>query len=131
MAAIHVQRVADLGSAGVGEIAYVEDEKFFAAGRASQASCLIAPRQFVVSLNDSIAEHEFGPALIEVAKPKLAFALIAALLHPPKSREPFVHPTAVLAETADVDLKFSSVPMFRLARARESEQGRVSKPAWS
>ena len=30
-------------------------------------------------------EHEFGPVLIEVAKPKLAFALIAELLHPAKT----------------------------------------------
>jgi UDP-3-O-[3-hydroxymyristoyl] glucosamine N-acyltransferase len=51
-----------------------------------------------------IKEHEFGPALIEVAKPKLAFALIAALLHPQKLREPFVHDSAVIAETADIDL---------------------------
>lgn len=101
---IHIARVADVGDAGAGEIAYVENEKFFAAAKASQASCLIAPPEFVASLNDSIVEHEFGPALIEVAKPKLAFALLAALLHPPKRREPFVHSSAAIAETADIDL---------------------------
>jgi UDP-3-O-[3-hydroxymyristoyl] glucosamine N-acyltransferase len=42
--------------------------------------------------------------LIEVAKPKLAFALLAAVLHPPKRREPFVHPSAAIAESADIDL---------------------------
>jgi UDP-3-O-[3-hydroxymyristoyl] glucosamine N-acyltransferase len=88
----------------VGEIAYVEGEKFSEAGRASNASCLIVPPEFVASLKTLIIEHEFGPALIEVAKPKLAFALIAELLHPPKRREPFVHPTAVIAEGADIDL---------------------------
>jgi UDP-3-O-[3-hydroxymyristoyl] glucosamine N-acyltransferase len=101
---IHVARVADVGEAGAGEIAYVENEKFFAAAKASRASCLIAPPEFVAFANDSIVEHEFGPALIEVAKPKLAFALIAALLHPAKSREPFVHSSAAIAETADIDL---------------------------
>lgn len=101
---IHVERVADIASAATGQISYVEDEKFFGAGRASNASCLIVPPEFVASLNDLIVEQEFGPALIEVSKPKLAFALVAALLHPQKSREPFVHPSAVIAETADVDL---------------------------
>jgi UDP-3-O-[3-hydroxymyristoyl] glucosamine N-acyltransferase len=101
---IHIDRVADLSTAGAGDISYVEDEKFFAAGQASQASCLIVPKEFVVSLKEMITEHEFGPALIEVAKPKLAFALIAALLHPPKHREPFIHPSAVIADSADIAL---------------------------
>jgi UDP-3-O-[3-hydroxymyristoyl] glucosamine N-acyltransferase len=101
---IHLERVADLGSATDGEIAYVEDVKFFEAGRASNASCLIVSPEFVASLQELITEHEFGPVLIEVAKPKLAFALIAGLLHPQKRREPFVHPSAVIAESADIDL---------------------------
>jgi UDP-3-O-[3-hydroxymyristoyl] glucosamine N-acyltransferase len=101
---LHIAQVANLDSAGVGEIAYVEDEKFFETGRASQASCLIVSPEFVASVRELIIEHEFGPALIEVAKPKLAFALIAELLHPPKRREPFVHPTVVIAESANIDL---------------------------
>ncbi|MDQ2975310.1 MAG: UDP-3-O-(3-hydroxymyristoyl)glucosamine N-acyltransferase [Acidobacteriota bacterium] len=101
---LHIAQVANLDSAAVGEIAYVEDEKFFEAGRASNASCLIVSPEFVASLKELIIEHEFGPALIEVAKPKLAFALVAELLHPQKRREPFVHPTAVIAEGADIDL---------------------------
>jgi UDP-3-O-[3-hydroxymyristoyl] glucosamine N-acyltransferase len=101
---IHIARVADVSDAGAGEIAYVEDEKFFEAARASQAACLIVTEEFVASLKDVIIEHELAPALIEVAKPKLAFTLIAALMHPPKRREPFVHPSAVIAETADIDL---------------------------
>lgn len=101
---MQIERVAEIGTAGVGEIAYVENEKFFAAGRASLASCLIVSSEFVAFLKDEINEPERGPALIEVPKPKLAFALIAALLHPQKRRGPFVHPSAVIAETADVDL---------------------------
>src|ERR1043166_18652 len=101
---IHIERVADLATAGAGDIAYVEDEKFFAAGKASQASCLIATKEFVESLKDLIVEHQFGPALIEVAKPKLAFALIAEQLHPVRRREPSIHPSAAIAESADLDL---------------------------
>jgi UDP-3-O-[3-hydroxymyristoyl] glucosamine N-acyltransferase len=101
---IHIERVADIGAAGAGEIAYVEDEKFFEATRSSRASCLIVSPKFVASIKDLIIEHEFGPTLIEAAKPKLAFALIAELLHPQKHREPLIHDSAVIAETADVDL---------------------------
>jgi len=100
----HIERVADLATAGAGEIAYVEDEKFFAAGKASQAACLIATKDFVESINDLLLEHQFGPALIEVAKPKLAFALIAERLHPIRRREPFIHPSAAIAESADIEL---------------------------
>lgn len=101
---IHVERVADVAAAGAGEIAYVENEKFFDAARASSASCLIVSPEFVASIKEQVVAHEFGPALIEVSKPKLAFALIAAVLHPQKRREPFVHPSAVIAESADIDL---------------------------
>jgi UDP-3-O-[3-hydroxymyristoyl] glucosamine N-acyltransferase len=101
---IHVVRVAELNTALDGEVAYVDDEKFFAAGRVSKASCLLASEQFIESARAEIRDHQFGPALIVVAKPKLAFALVAALLHPQKRREPFIHPLAVIAESADVDL---------------------------
>ncbi|MBC8031747.1 MAG: UDP-3-O-(3-hydroxymyristoyl)glucosamine N-acyltransferase [Pyrinomonadaceae bacterium] len=101
---IHVHSVADLATAGPGDIAYVDGEKLIAAALSSQASCLIVPPEFVESFKQQIVEREFGPALIEVPKPKLAFALIAARLHPQKRREPFVHPSAVIAESADVEL---------------------------
>ena len=97
--ALHVTRVADLETAGDGDIAYVEDEKFFDKARESRATCLIVTREFVSS-----QKNESGSTLIEVAKPKLALALIAEILHPQKRREPFVHDSAVIAETADIDL---------------------------
>lgn len=101
---IHISQVAELGTAGAGDIAYVDGEKFFEAALSSGASCLIVQPQFVSSFKEPIVEREIGPALIEVAKPKLAFALIAKLLHPQKRRDPYIHPTAVIAETADIDL---------------------------
>ena len=120
---VHIQRVADVAAAGTGEIAYVEDEKHFEAGRSSQASCLIAPDKFVESLKDTIIEHEFGPVLIEVAKPKLAFSLIAELLNPAKTREPFVHPLAVIAETADIDLTVYIGPYVSVGDQTRVEAG--------
>jgi UDP-3-O-[3-hydroxymyristoyl] glucosamine N-acyltransferase len=87
-----ISSVASLEAAGAGEIAYVEDEKFFAAAGASKASCVIAPAGAGVNT----------PCRIEVRKPKLAFALIAELLHPPKRRAPEIHPSAVIAADAQI-----------------------------
>lgn len=91
---ITIRGVASLDSAGEAEIAYVEDEKFFEVANQSQASCLIVP----------IGAPVEAPCRIEVHKPKLAFALIAEILHKPAQREPVVHSSAAIAESADVAL---------------------------
>src|SRR5882724_8188897 len=96
--AILIESIADLENAGEGDIAYVEDAKFFAAAAASSASCLIIPENA-----ESRADFK-KVALIAVPNPKLAFALIGAVLHPPLAREPSIHPTAVVSETADIAL---------------------------
>jgi UDP-3-O-[3-hydroxymyristoyl] glucosamine N-acyltransferase len=96
--AVVIERVADLNNAGVGEIAYLDNEKFFSAATESNAACLIIP-------TDANAKGAFKcPALIEVPNPKLAFALVAEILHPPLRREPSIHPSAVVAKTADIAL---------------------------
>jgi UDP-3-O-[3-hydroxymyristoyl] glucosamine N-acyltransferase len=97
--ALHIARVADLETAGAGDIAYVEDEKLFAKARESEATCLLVTPAFVLGQN-----NESSATLIEVAKPKLAFALIAEVLHPQKRREPFVHESAAIAKSVDIDL---------------------------
>jgi UDP-3-O-[3-hydroxymyristoyl] glucosamine N-acyltransferase len=94
-------RVACLENAGSNEIAYVEDSKHFAAAQRSRASCLIVPDAYDAVSQDFSSDWR---AAIFVSVPKLAFARIAALLHPQKQREPLVHPTAVIAKTADVAL---------------------------
>lgn len=86
-----IERIANLDHAGEGEIAYVDNEKFFESALASKASCLIVPG----------SERFPDRTLIEVPNPKLAFAIIGSVLHGVK-REPSIHPTAVVAETADV-----------------------------
>ena len=89
-----IERIADLDCAREGEIAYIDNEKMFAAAVESKASCLI--------VRDGV---EFPDrTLIVVANPKLAFALAGAALHPAVRREPTIHPTAVVAETADIAL---------------------------
>src|ERR1051326_306152 len=87
-----IERIADLIHADEGEIAYVEKD----VAAESKASCLI--------VRDGFAAKFPGRTVIEVANPKLAFALIGAALHPPLHREPTIHPTSVVAETADVAL---------------------------
>src|ERR1041384_2114628 len=93
-AGTQIERIGDLINADQGEIAYVEDEKLIETAAASKASCLIV--RDATKFSDR--------TVIEVANPKLAFALIGAALHPPLRREPAIHPTAVVAETADIAL---------------------------
>lgn len=97
---VTIVRVADLKSAGANELAYVDDPKHFEAAAASRASCLLVPE----NSEQSPATNGVTAATILVARPKLAFAQIAALLHPRKQREPIIHPTAVITETANVAL---------------------------
>ncbi|HEV8588360.1 MAG TPA: UDP-3-O-(3-hydroxymyristoyl)glucosamine N-acyltransferase [Pyrinomonadaceae bacterium] len=91
---VAIQRVASLDSAGEGDIAYVEDEKFYEAAANTNASCVIVPENATLELR----------CQIQVRKPKLAFALVAEILHPQKRHEPSIHSTAVIADAADVAL---------------------------
>jgi len=88
-----IRRIASIENAGPGEIAFIDDSKLFENGRESRASCLIVPPGAKVD----------AACLVEVERPKLAFALIADLLHGPKRMEPGIHPTAIVAGTASVD----------------------------
>src|SRR6266853_3930219 len=89
---ISINRVASLDSASEGDIAYVEEEKLFATAAKSKASCVIAPLATTVEV----------PCRIEASNPKLAFTLIAELLHPAKQRHPEIHHTAVISPAAKI-----------------------------
>jgi UDP-3-O-[3-hydroxymyristoyl] glucosamine N-acyltransferase len=95
-AEVLIVRVASLESAGAGAISFVEDKKFLEAAKTSGASCLLVPE----GMGD--AAGEFAATLIEVARPKLAFALVAEALHPKVKRAGAIHPTAIVAESASV-----------------------------
>jgi UDP-3-O-[3-hydroxymyristoyl] glucosamine N-acyltransferase len=90
---ILITGVASLESAREHEIAFVDDEKLLPAALHSRASCLIVPESAPVSE---------GKCFIRVARPKLAFALIAELLHPPRRKSPAIHPTAIVDESASL-----------------------------
>jgi UDP-3-O-[3-hydroxymyristoyl] glucosamine N-acyltransferase len=87
-----IHRVAALESAGDGDIAYVADTKFYEAAGTSNAACVIIREGSDVQVS----------CRIEVKNPKLAFALIAEILHPPKQRAPEIHPSAVISPDAQV-----------------------------
>jgi UDP-3-O-[3-hydroxymyristoyl] glucosamine N-acyltransferase len=95
---VKIVRVANLEEAGEGDVTYVEDEKHFGTAMASRASCLLVPESFPTAHASNVK------SFITIDRPKLAFAFIAKLLHPPLRREPFIHPTAVIAESADIAL---------------------------
>ena len=94
---VEVFRAADLQSARAGEISFVEKSEATGAARNSEASCLFVPEDFDAA--------KFSQTVIRVKNPKLAFAKIAAVLHPFARREGF-HDSAVIDESADVRARF-------------------------
>jgi UDP-3-O-[3-hydroxymyristoyl] glucosamine N-acyltransferase len=88
-----VRRVASLEAAGEGDLAFVEDAKLFESARACRASCVVAPAGASEKL-------EGVRSVVEVARPKLAFALAAEVLHPPQRLRGQIHPLAFVAEGA-------------------------------
>lgn len=99
-----ISRVAGLEGAGPGDLAFVEAGKLSGGLQRSGASCLIVPEGAQVE----------APCVIEVKRPKLAFALAASLLQPRGRREPGVHPTAVVAASASVDALAHVGPYVRV-----------------
>jgi len=89
---IEISRVAATGNASDGEISFLERAD---ADLKTSAACLFVPENF---------EPLNSLTVIKVKNPKLAFALVAEVLHPTKQRDPEIHPTAVISESADVAL---------------------------
>ncbi|HEX4170216.1 MAG TPA: UDP-3-O-(3-hydroxymyristoyl)glucosamine N-acyltransferase [Bryobacteraceae bacterium] len=82
-----------LESAGPGDLSFVANVKAAAAARRSQAGCLIADEAFTDVGNWS---------LIRVQQPRAAFARALSLLYPPQKWSAFVHPTAIIAASAQI-----------------------------
>jgi len=113
-----IQLVASLESAEPGAVAFIENLKALEEAQTCAASCLISP-------DAAAARHALPavPAFIEAAHPKLAFAKVAEILHPPKRREPFVDQSAVIAETADIDLTVYVGPHVSIGDGTRVESG--------
>ena len=89
---IEITSVASLTNAGPAQIAFADKETD---GQNKNLSCLIVPAGFD-------GAQFTASTFIAVKNPKLAFAQVAAILHPRKSRPPEKHTTAVIAETARI-----------------------------
>jgi UDP-3-O-[3-hydroxymyristoyl] glucosamine N-acyltransferase len=86
---IEIFRVAAIDTAGIGDLAFLERPDAVT----TKASCLIVPKNFGGS--DAVP-------FVAVEQPKLAFAKVAALLHPQKYRLPEIHETAVISTSAEI-----------------------------
>lgn len=85
---IEISRVASFDSAQSCEITFAEKTD---SPLQTNAACVIVPENF---------NGGFSRAVIKVKHPKLAFAKIAAVLHPPKNRETIRHETALVSDSA-------------------------------
>lgn len=91
-----INRVANLETARTNEISFIEktdDPKLVELAGQTKAGCLFVPEN---------ADLELPCTAIRVKNPKLAFAKIAAVLHPPKYREPEIHGLALVAGNAEI-----------------------------
>ena len=88
---VEVSRVAALGHAGAGEIAFADKSD----AELGEASCVLVGRGY-----DGPARG--GRSVIKVDDPKLAFARVGAILHPSKRYEAERHSSAVVSESATI-----------------------------
>ncbi len=90
-AELEISRVASLKESKEGDISFLESSKSDEDLAAVRASCLLVFEDFVNTSKSTI---------ISVKNPKLAFARIAAILHPRKTRGSEVHSSAVIAHNS-------------------------------
>jgi UDP-3-O-[3-hydroxymyristoyl] glucosamine N-acyltransferase len=84
---------AMIDKARPGDLTFAETEEYFAAAENSAATAIIAGKQFS-------SAHK---TIIHVANPRVAFAKAVALFFPEPKFAPGIHPSAVIAQTAQVD----------------------------
>jgi len=90
---IELAGFAQADAAKPGDLTFAENEKYFRLAEKSQASAILAPEEFA---------SETKP-VIRVTNARVAFARVLPLLFPEKQFGPGVHPSAVIAESAQVD----------------------------
>lgn len=94
--------VADLASAGATDLAFVATARAVREAASSSAGCLIVPPDY---------DNADGRTVIRAAQPRTAFARAASLLHPPPPVTPGIHPTAVIAPSAEIGDKVAVGPL--------------------
>ena len=92
---VEITSVASIAHAKSGQIAFFDKLSDMPP---IDASCVIVPSRFAAS---EAATRSVGcVCFILAAQPKLAFAKIAAILHPQTSRGPEIHPSALISPSA-------------------------------
>ncbi len=91
---IEIYRVASVQDSEKGDITFIENRESIPDSTNINASCIIVSNDFSIETSNN---------LIRVNNPKLAFAKIAEVLHPPKIRETIIHKSAVIADNARLE----------------------------
>ena len=84
---------ANADAAQAGDLTFAENAEYFAAAEASAATAIIAGK-------DAVSTKKI---LIRVANPRVAFAKALAIFFPEPKFAPGIHPSAVIAKSAQVD----------------------------
>jgi UDP-3-O-[3-hydroxymyristoyl] glucosamine N-acyltransferase len=91
---LEITTVASIAQAQPGTLVFVQDDKHLEQALASRAGAVLA--------GEFAASSSGRKPLLIAAHPRLAFARAGALLHPPKTYAPGIHPTAVVDPSAKV-----------------------------
>ena len=89
---IELAGFAQTNVAKPGDLTFAENEKYFRLAEESQASAILAPEEFASETK----------TVIRVKNARIAFARVLPLLFPEKQFAPGIHPSAVIAESAQV-----------------------------
>lgn len=90
--ATEIHSVANIETARHGEISFIEKAEFVELAARAKASCLLVPENF---------NQHIPCSFIRVKNPKLSFARIAEILHPPE-RKSGIDKTSQIAESARI-----------------------------
>jgi UDP-3-O-[3-hydroxymyristoyl] glucosamine N-acyltransferase len=83
---------AQTDAAQPGDLTFAENEKYFHLAEESQASAILAPEEFTSETK----------TVIRVKNARIAFARVLPLLFPEKQFAPGIHPSAIIADSAQV-----------------------------
>ena len=89
---IELASFAQADSAKPGDLTFAENEKYFRLAEESPASAILAPEEFASETK----------TVIRVKNARIAFARVLPLLLPEKEFTPGIHPSAVIADSAQV-----------------------------
>jgi len=90
---IELTGLAPAEHARAGELTFAENANYFAAAEQSRAAAILVAGPFVSA----------SKVLIRVANPRVAMARVLPLFFPPEEHPQGIHPSAVIAESAQID----------------------------